>query len=59
MSMLQKQALNEMWRQGLHIQASAAERCWDMGGEYSLDVSISVPRSLRDLLAQCNREVTG
>lgn len=59
MSTLQMQAINELWRQGLHMHASRAERCWEAGIEFSLDTSIDVPRSVRQLLDQCNREATG
>lgn len=56
MSTLQNFAINELWRQGLHIHANNAERNWCAGREFSLDSQISVPRSLRQLLDQCNRE---
>ncbi len=59
MSTLQNEAINELWRQGLHIHATRAERQWGMGQEFSLDSTISVPRTLRHLLEQCNREVIG
>lgn len=59
MSRLQNEAINELWRQGLHLHASRAQRCWESGNEYSLDSGIAVPRVVRQLLDQCNREVTG
>ena len=58
MTTLQNMALNEMGRQGLHLVAKRAEQCWDVGREFSLDTSVAVPRELRHLLDQCNREVT-
>ena len=56
MTRLQNMAMNEMWRQGLHTWAKRAEQCWDAGREFSLDTSISVPKALRNLLDQCNRQ---
>ncbi len=56
MTRLQNMAINEMWRQGLHIWANRAERCWHAGREFSLDASISVPTELRHRLVQCNRD---
>ncbi len=57
MTTLQNMAINEMWRQGLHLFANRAEQCWDGGREFFLDSSIAVPKVLRHLLDQCNREV--
>ncbi len=59
MSLVQNQAINEMWRQGLHAHASRAERCWNQGIEFSLDSSIEVPRLVRQAIDQANREVAG
>ncbi len=56
MTRLQNMAINEMWRQGLHIWANRAEQCWDAGREFFLDTSISVPKGLHHLLDRCNRE---
>ncbi len=56
MTRLQNMAINEMWRQGLHVWANRAEQCWDAGREFSLDTSISVPKALHHLLDRCNRE---
>jgi len=59
MSTTQNYAINEMWRQGLHIHANRAEACWEAGREFILDSSLAVPKVLRHLLDQCNREVIG
>jgi len=45
-----------MWLQGLHRGAAAAEKRWASGKEFQLEPWISVPRTLRRLLEQCNRE---
>lgn len=59
MSTLQNQAINELWRQGLHMHATRAEASWEAGRAFILDTSLSVPRVLRHMLDQCNREVGG
>ncbi len=56
MSRLQDAAVYEMWLQGLHRGAAAAEKRWASGKEFQLEPWISVPRTLRRLLEQCNRE---
>ena len=57
MTSQQNRAIYELERQGLHRFADMAEECWGSGRSYVLDSSISVPRMLRHLLEQCNREV--
>ena len=56
MTVLQNMAIYEMWRQGLHLFAGRAEQSWDAGKEFTLDASVTVPRVLRHMLEQCNRE---
>ena len=56
MTSRQNRAIYELERQGLHRFARVAEECWRSGRTYILDASVSVPRMLRHLLEQCNRE---
>ena len=56
MTFRQNKAIYELERQGLHRFAGLAEECWRSGRTYILDASVSVPRILRHLLEQCNRE---
>ena len=57
MTFQQNRAIYELERQGLHRFADIAEECWRSVRSYVLDSSISVPRMVRHLLDQCNREV--
>lgn len=57
MTSQQNRAIYELERQGLHRFAGVAEECWRSGHSYILDASISVPRMVRHLVEQCNREV--
>ncbi len=56
MTTRQNSAIYELERQGLHRFAGLAEECWRNGRTYILDASVSVPRMLRHLLEQCNRD---
>ena len=58
MTDLQDTVIYEMWRQGLHHPAATAEQCWSRGKEFELDPWISVPRTLRQLLEEANREAS-
>ncbi len=52
----QKNAIWEMWRQGLHRLAARAERQWEDGETLVLGASVRVPRMLKNLIDQCNRQ---
>ena len=56
MTSRQNRAIYELERQGLHRFARMAEECWNGGRTYILDASVSVPRMVRYLVEQCNRE---
>ena len=56
MTVMQKMVLFDMSRQGLHLFADRAKKCWDSGKVFTLDPSIAIPRILRHQLLQCNRE---
>jgi len=56
MTSQQNSAIYELERQGLHRLAAMAEECWRNGRRYVLDASVSVPRAVRFLVEQCNRE---
>jgi len=55
----QKRAIWEMWRQGLHRLAARAEQSWANGEAVVLDASMQVPRLLKRLVDQCNRQSIG
>jgi hypothetical protein len=56
MTIQQNLAIWELLRQGLQQLASLAERCWEHGEELRLDLSPHLPRSVRTLVEQANRQ---
>ena len=57
MTSYQLQTIWELCRQGLHMSANEAERCWKQGEVYHLDCDGKVPRMINGLIERCNREV--
>jgi len=57
MTYIQSQAIWELYRQGLQLQADEAERSWDQGETFRLDNYLRVPRWVQALIDRCNGEI--
>jgi hypothetical protein len=56
MTTSQSQAVWELCRQGLHMSADRAERCWQSGVPYRPDFHAEIPRGVKMLIERSNRE---
>jgi hypothetical protein len=52
----QSQAIWELCRQGLPLEADEAARHWSRGLGYQLDQQLRVAKTIHALIAQCNWE---
>jgi Leu/Phe-tRNA-protein transferase len=57
MSISQDQAVWELYRQGLPLIAEEAAERWNQGQAFELDLDLRLPRSLKNLIRQCNWEL--
>lgn len=57
MTYLQQKTINEMMRQGLHIELYIAGQQWQENKTYKLQENIHIPRSLHNLILKSNREI--
>lgn len=58
MSPKQRRALWHLRRHGLQFEAQLAEQAWSRGREYRPDQRAPLPRETRELIDQCNWELT-
>lgn len=57
MTTSQSQAIWELCRQGLHMSADRAERCWESGVAYQPEFRVKIPRGVNTLIERSNREL--
>jgi hypothetical protein len=55
----QELALWELCRQGFPLSAGDAEALWEEGRSFRPDRPLDLPRSLQQLIEDCNREAEG
>ena len=59
MTMRQSQAIWELCRQGFPLEADEAAERWEHGEAFELETGVRVPRTVENLVDQCNWEVGG
>jgi hypothetical protein len=56
MTIKQSQAIWELCRQGLPLEADEAAEQWEQGGTFVLEKGRHLPREVENLVEQCNWE---
>lgn len=57
MTTSQSQAIWELWRQGLQLEAEDAANHWDKGETYEPESEVRVSRQIDHLIERCNWEI--
>ncbi len=57
MTHLQQKTIYEMMRQGLHSQIYIAEHSWSKNQKYEIQMNVTIPLSIMDLIKKSNYEV--